>query len=110
MTTIASPSASLALAPQAPAQSTRLKEAAKQFEAIFVRQMLAQAHAARPAGEDSLFGSQAMDTFNAMQDERFAKIAADSGAFGLARQIETQLAAQLHLSRDGASAPSSVIR
>ena len=103
MTTIPpTAAAGLALTPQAPSQSTQLKEAARQFEAIFVRQMLAQAHAAKPAGEDSLFGGQAMDTFNSMQDERFAKIAADSGAFGLARQIETQLAAQLHL----ASAPA----
>jgi len=40
-----------------------------------------------------------MDTFNSMQDERFAKIAADSGAFGLARQIEAQLSAQLNLAK-----------
>jgi|KBSSwiStaDraftv2_1062776.scaffolds.fasta_scaffold202458_2 flagellar protein FlgJ len=108
MTTVAATSAAtssaLALTPQAPAQSTQLKEAAKQFEAIFVRQMLAQAHAAKPAGEDSLFGGQAMDTFNSMQDERYAKIAADSGAFGLAKQIETQLAAQLHLASTPAKA------
>ena len=94
MTTV-SPTAPLALAPQASSDRVRLKEAAKQFEAIFVRQMLAAARAAKPAGEDSLFGGQAMDTFNSMQDERFAKLAADSGAFGLARSIETQLAAQL---------------
>ncbi|HEY5677306.1 MAG TPA: rod-binding protein, partial [Myxococcales bacterium] len=80
-----------------------LKQAAKQFEAIFVRQMLGAARAAKLGGENDLFGGQAMDTFNSMQDERFAQIAADSGAFGLAKSIETQLAAQLHLSREGAS-------
>jgi len=55
--------------------------------------MLAEARKARPAGEDGLFGGQAMDTFNQMQDERFAAIASERGAFGLARAIEAQLAA-----------------
>ena len=91
--------ATLATAPQAPADRTQLRQAAKQFEAIFVRQMLSSARAARLGGENTLFGGQAMDTFNGMQDERFAQIAADSGAFGLAKSIETQLAAQLHLAK-----------
>jgi flagellar protein FlgJ len=72
---------------------TKLAAAAKQFEAIFVRQMLAAAHKAN-FGEDN-FSSQAGDTFRTMQDERFADIAADSGAFGLAKTIEAQLAGQL---------------
>ena len=100
MTTV-SPTAPLALAPQASSDRVRLKEAAKQFEAIFVRQMLSAARAAKLGGENDLFGGQAMDTFNGMQDERFAQIAADSGAFGLAKSIETQLAAQLHLGKAG---------
>ncbi|MFC3175367.1 rod-binding protein [Novosphingobium bradum] len=92
-------SASLALAPQAPTDRTQLRQAAKQFEAIFVRQMLSSARAARLGGDNPLFGGQAMDTFNGMQDERFAQIAADTGAFGLAKSIETQLAAQLNLAK-----------
>lgn len=99
MSTVSPVSASLALTPPAPAQSTQLKAAAKQFEAIFVRQMLSAARSAKLGGENELFGGQAMDTFNSMQDERFAQIAADSGAFGLAKSIETQLAAQLHLAK-----------
>ena len=99
MSTVSPVSASLALTPPAPAQSTQLKDAAKQFEAIFVRQMLSSARAAKLGGDTELFGGQAMDTFNSMQDERFAKIAADSGAFGLARQIEVQLSAQLNLAK-----------
>lgn len=90
---IAAASATLALAPRAPAEKDKLAAAARQFEAIFVRQMLAEARKARPAGEDGLFGGQAMDTFNQMQDERFAAIASERGAFGLARAIEAQLAA-----------------
>lgn len=72
----------------------RLAGAAKAFEAIFVRQMLS---AARQAGfGDSLLGGgQGLETFRAMQDSHFADLAANTGALGLARQIELQLARQL---------------
>ncbi len=70
-----------------------LAEAGRQFEAIFVRQMLA---AARKAGfGDPLLGGQGLETFRTMQDERFAEIAANSGAFGLGAMIERHLAAQV---------------
>lgn len=68
----------------------KLAAAAQQFEAIFVRQMLASARQA--SFGESLFGGQAMDTFRTMQDENFADLAAKSGSFGLASQIEAQLA------------------
>lgn len=68
----------------------QLAAAARQFEAIFVRQMLAQARKA-DFGEP-LFGGQALDTFRTMQDEHFADIAGKTGALGLAAQIEAQLA------------------
>lgn len=78
----------------------RLAEAARQFEAIFLRQMLA---AARKADFGApLLGGQALDAFRTMQDEHFADVAAKSGAFGLAAQIEAQLARQLD---QGGSAP-----
>lgn len=71
-------------------QREQLAAAARQFEAIFVRQMLA---AARKADfGDPLLGGQALDTFRTMQDEHFADAAAQSGAFGLAARIEAQLA------------------
>lgn len=67
----------------------RLADAAKSFEAIFIRQMLG---AARKASfGEGLFGGQAMQTFRQMQDEKFADIAAERGAFGMARLIEAQL-------------------
>lgn len=72
---------------------TRLAEVARGFEAIFLRQMLAAARKAEFA-EPLLGGAQnggGLDTFRQMQDERFAEIASQSGAFGLAKQIETQL-------------------
>ena len=71
----------------------KLAGAAKQFEAIFVRQMLAAARKTDFGG--NLLGGEALQTFNTMQDEHFADLAADSGAFGLAKMIEQQLAAQL---------------
>lgn len=71
----------------------RLAQAAQQFEAIFVRQMLAAARKTEFAAE--LSSSQAMDTFRTMQDENFADIASKTGALGLAVQIEAQLSRQL---------------
>ena len=67
----------------------RLAQAARQFEAIFVRQMLAAARRSEFGGE--LLGGPGLDTFRTMQDERFADAAAETGAFGLAALIERQL-------------------
>lgn len=72
----------------------KLAAAAKQFEAIFLRQMLSAARKTDFGGE-KLFGSQGLDTFRTMQDEHFADQAAKTGAFGLAAMIEKQLAARL---------------
>lgn len=68
----------------------RLSGAARQFEAIFLRQMLASARKA--SFGNNLLGGQALDTFRTMQDEHFADIAGKTGALGLAAQIEAQLA------------------
>lgn len=68
----------------------KLAAAARQFEAIFVRQLLSTARKADFGAP--LLGGQALETFTQMQDDRFADLAAQSGAFGLARQIEAQLA------------------
>ena len=69
----------------------RLTAAAQQFEAIFLRQMLAAARNTDFGGQD-LFGGQGEDTFREMQDSQFAQIASESGALGLAKSIEAQLA------------------
>jgi flagellar protein FlgJ len=74
-------------------QREQLADAAKQFEAIFVRQMLAAAR--KTDFDDGLFDGQGMDTFRQMQDERFADIASQTGALGLASIIEAQLARYL---------------
>jgi peptidoglycan hydrolase FlgJ len=70
----------------------QLAQAAKQFEAIFLRQMLAAARKTDFGGET--IGGQGLDTFRTMQDEHFADLAASSGAFGFGAMIERQLAAQ----------------
>lgn len=86
-------SPALSFGPVAVPERQKLKDAAKQFEAIFARQMLAAARKADFGGDD-LFGSQALDTFRQMQDERFADIAADRGVFGIGRLLEAQLSRQ----------------
>lgn len=76
-----------------PSEREQLGEVARQFEAIFVRQMLSAARKA-DFGEE-IFGGQAMDTFRQMQDERFADIASQTGTFGMAQMLEAQLARYL---------------
>ena len=78
-------------APAAGGERARLGEAARQFEAIFLRQMLAAARNADFGGDD-LFGGQGEETFREMRDARFAEIAAGTGAMGMAASIEAQLA------------------
>ena len=64
-----------------------------------VRKMLASARAASFAEETPLTGG-GLQQFQAMRDERFADIAAETGAFGFARSIEAQLAQHLPVQRD----------
>lgn len=92
MTTIPSALASTAMSLSPPQGSERekLAEAAQQFEAIFLRQMLAAAR--KTDFGDDLFSSEGLDTFRQMQDERFAEIASQTGTIGLASVIEAQMA------------------
>lgn len=69
----------------------KLSATAKQFEAIFVRQMLAAARKADLGGGE-LTGGGALDTFREMQDNNFADIASQTGALGFAAKIEAQIA------------------
>jgi flagellar protein FlgJ len=76
------------------AERARLHKAAQAFEAIFVREMLSAARSEK-FGETLWGTGQGNDTFTAMRDERFADIAAQTGAFGLGQQVEAQLAARV---------------
>jgi len=72
------------------AQKAKLAKIAHQFEAIFTRQMLAQAHKAS-FGEAP---SDAMSTFTNMQDAQFADIAASHDTLGIAKMLEKTLGAR----------------
>lgn len=96
MSTVPIPSATAAngaFSAAADASRARLHEAAQQFEAILLRQMLATSRQTDFGGSD-LFG-QSDDTFREMRDTRFADIAASSGQLGFAGAIERQLSRHL---------------
>jgi flagellar protein FlgJ len=77
------------------AQLAKIKKTSQQFEAIFVRQMLAAARKAHFG--DTVTSGQGMDSFREMQDGQFADIASKQGAFGLAKLIEARLTHQAGL-------------
>ncbi len=70
---------------------TELREAAQQFEAVLLRQMLASARSTDFGGND-LFGGEGEKTFLEMRDARFAELTSQSGQLGFAEAIENQLA------------------
>ena len=69
----------------------KLAAAAKQFEAIFLREMLSAARKTDFGGESDMIGDGGLDTFRQMQDDHFADIAAKTGTIGMAKIIEAQL-------------------
>ena len=85
-----------ATAPVASASDPRqkLQAATQGFEAIFLRQML---HSARDAnfGGNGIFDSDEAKQIATMSDDAMADTLSKSGAFGLARTLENQLARQL---------------
>ena len=90
MSMISSTLPGMTIAPNA-TDREKLAVAAKQFEAVFLRQMLAEVRKTHFADEP-LFGSQALDTFHRMLDEHVADLTADSSVLGLAGIIEAQMA------------------
>ena len=84
-----------ALADPKASELEQLKAAAKQFEAIFTRQMLKSMRDAK-LSEDDLFGSDATDQFREMQHSNLADQLAGKGALGigdlLVKQFEARLA------------------
>jgi peptidoglycan hydrolase FlgJ len=69
-----------------PRSGEDLKAAAKQFEAIFLRQMIAAMRA--PSLGDEVFSSDAANQFRDMSDARLAENMA--GKFGIAKILEKQ--------------------
>jgi flagellar protein FlgJ len=88
MTAISGVTRSSGAAPALPARS-QLTQAAHQFEAVFLRQILAEARKT-DFGSD-LFSSDGIKTFREMMDSRLADVAAESGSLGLGKLIESQV-------------------
>lgn len=93
MSTILPSSSSMNTKPQQ-TDREKLHTVAKQFEAVFLRQMLGAARRTSFGGDGGagdISGGQAMDTFRQLQDEHFADATADSGTIGLAKILEEQM-------------------
>lgn len=87
-----------------PTDSKKLHQVAQQFEAIFVRQMLAEARKSNMG--DTLFNNQGTDTFREMQEQTFATLITKQGGLGFAKMIEKQLTAQMARTQ-GSAAPGA---
>ena len=75
----------------APKQDDKLKDACRQFEAVLVSQMLKEMRATLP--KNDFFGSdEKEEMFRGMLDDEIAKGVAQTGSFGLADVIYSQLA------------------
>ena len=83
-----------ALADPKAAELDQLKAAAKQFEAIFTRQMMKSMRDSKLA-DDDLFSSDATDEFREMQDSKLADQLADKGAFGISDLLVKQFEARV---------------
>lgn len=70
----------------------QVHEAAQKFEALMLRQMLAQAR--KVDFGNTLFDQKATENFRDMQDSNLADTMAKRGTLGFARMIEAQLARQ----------------
>jgi flagellar protein FlgJ len=81
--------AALKLAAKGSGEGAALREAAEEFEGLFVQQMLAAMRKTVP--EDGLFSSSEESTFRAMADQQLAQDLARSGDFGIAESLVRQL-------------------
>ena len=70
------------------AETTSLEEAADQFEALFLAQMLKSARAAKLSEE--LLGNSATDTYYSMMDNELAMKLSKTGNFGIAEALIRQ--------------------
>lgn len=91
MTTPVAPSARAA-APTQANDKAQLQKVAKQFEAVFLRQMIGSMRQANLA--DGAFDSSATDQFRDMADARTADSMAEKGGFGVADLLMRQFAAK----------------
>ena len=70
-----------------------LKEISNQFESIFINQILKQAR--KNKIENSLFDSEAINTFNSMIDEQYSEILSKKTNFGISDALFNQFKSQV---------------
>lgn len=68
-----------------------LREAAQQFEALFVKQMLNSMRATLDTKSDMLYGGLSQDIFEDMLYDEYSRIFAKTGDLGIADLIYRQL-------------------
>lgn len=95
-----------ALADPKASELDQLKAAAKQFEAVFTRQMMKSMRDAK-LSDDDLFGSDATDQFREMQDSNLADQLAGKGAIGIADLLVKQFEARVARPAPAASAATT---
>ena len=74
--------------PSVEAQREQLRQAAQQFEAIFLRQMIGSMRNARLA--EDVFGSSSSEQFRDMGDAQLADSMSRQGSFGIAEMLLSQ--------------------
>ena len=84
--------ATRAAAPAQANEKAQLQKVAKQFEAVFLRQMIGSMRQADLA--DGAFDSSATEQFRDMADARTADSMAEKGGFGVADLLMRQFAAK----------------
>ena len=95
---ISTPTAPTAPTPAIPAPGTTKEDihaTAQKFEAMLMRQVLAQAR--KTDFGNTLLTNEGTKTFREVQDSRYADTIAQQGKLGFAKLIEAQLTRQAHL-------------
>lgn len=87
--------------------SQQIRKVAKQFEAVFLRQMIGSMRSAN-LGE-GVFDSSATDQFRDMADARTADSMAEKGGFGMADLLMRQFQAKAVATPAAKAAPSPVV-
>jgi flagellar protein FlgJ len=82
-----------------------IKEAGKQFEALFIQMMLKSMREATP--DDPLFGSQEGNTYRDLFDKQIAETLSQRGGLGLAEIVVRQLQPHTGAAESSAGAPAS---
>jgi flagellar protein FlgJ len=76
-----------------PQKQAKLVDAAQQFEAIMLQEMLKPMRGGQDSwgGDEKSDGDSASDTISTFGTEAFAKAISKAGGFGIARQIVSQV-------------------